>query len=277
MGEAIKAVATLASGQVWLTSVFLLSLRLGALLMFTPVLAPAAVPARVRALLVLGLAAALTQALPSASVPPEVHLLSQPGALFQAGFTELALGATMGVGIHLAFSAFTMAGRLLDVQIGFGLGQVIDPISNAQTPILATALNQVAVLLFFLVNGHHALLRGVAFSLERFPLGQPWPLHAAMGPILRQVGGLFTLALAMSAPVVVSILMVDLALGALARNLPQINMLTFGIPVKVVAGILALSLWFSGIGSAMTRVYGSIYQTWDAIFQVMPPPGEARR
>jgi flagellar biosynthetic protein FliR len=277
MGDAINAVASLASGQTWLMSVFLLSLRLGTLLMFTPVLASAAVPARVRALLVLGLAAVLSQAMPSGTAPQEAHLLNHPGALFQAGFTELALGATMGVGIHVAFSAFTMAGRLLDVQIGFGLGQVIDPISNARTPILATALNQVAVLLFFLVNGHHALLRGVAFSLERFPLGQPWPLQAAMGPLLRQVGGLFTLALALSAPVVVSILMVDLALGALARNLPQINMLTFGIPVKVVIGILALSLWFTGIGSSMTRVYGSIYQTWDAIFQVTPSPVEARR
>jgi flagellar biosynthetic protein FliR len=266
----------------WLTTVVLLSLRLVATFLMTPLLSAASVPVTVRVLLILSLAAALALALPGVSASGASTLLAIDGAaaLFQAGVTELALGATLALGILLAFAAFSVAGQLLGIQIGFGLGQVIDPASNAQLPILTSTFNQAAVLVFFLVNGHHALLRGLAYSLERFPLGRPWPTGAAFGPIVKEVAGLFSLGFALAAPVVFCILMVEVALGVVARNLPQMNMLAVGIPVKVVVGLLALALWFGGIGGVMTRVYSGIYRTWDAIFAVASAsaqtPGHAR-
>jgi len=272
MLPAIDALSPLSLSPTWLAKIMLLSLRLGTVLMMTPVLAAASVPARVRVLLVLGLSAALSLGLPSVTTVHTEFLVKHPGALIQAGFTELALGATLGLGIILAFSAFTMAGRLLDIQVGFGMGQTLDPLSNARAPIITTAFNQIALLVFFLVNGHHALLRGLAFSLERFPLGQPWPIETAVGPILKQVTGVFGLSFLLAAPVVFCILMVEMGLGVLARNMPQINMLVLGIPVKIVVGLLTLSVWFTGIGPVMTRVYGSIYQTWGVIFEPSPAP-----
>ena len=252
----------------WLMAVFLLSLRLSAVFLMTPLLAAASVPLTVRILLIVSLSAALHAAVPSASVPGSAAtVVDGAGSLFRAGLSELALGATLALGILLAFAAFSMAGELLGVQIGFGLGQVIDPTSNASVPILASAYSQLAVVLFFLVNGHHALLRGVAYSLERFPLGQPWPVAAALTPILKQVSGLFALGVALAAPVAFSILLVDMALGVIARHLPQLNMLTLGIPLKIVVGLLALSLWFGRIGGVMTRVYDGIYRTWEETFE----------
>ena len=62
---------------------------------------------------------------------PPAHRPQGRGALVQAVLLELGLGATLGLGIHLAFAVFSVAGRLLDVQIGFGLGQVIDPAGMA--------------------------------------------------------------------------------------------------------------------------------------------------
>jgi flagellar biosynthetic protein FliR len=250
-----------------LATVLLLSLRLAGTFVVTPILVPASVPLLVRVLLVLGLAAALTLGLPStASAPADQMTAAGVGALFQAGCSELTLGATLGLGILLAFAAVSLAGQLIGLGIGFGIGQVIDPTSNANMPVVTSTFNQVAVLVFFLVNGHHALLRGLAYSLERFPLGRPWPLEAAFVPVLGQIVGLFTLGFALAAPVVFCLLLVELALGVVARNLPQVNMLAIGIPVKVIAGLIALAFWSAGMGDVMTRVYASIYRTWDAIF-----------
>jgi flagellar biosynthetic protein FliR len=256
----------------WLTAVLLLSLRLAAVFLLTPILAAASVPMTVRVLLVLALAAALSLALPSEVVAARIgaNTLGSTGALFRAGFTELALGATLALGTLLGFAAFSMAGQLLGVQIGFGLGQVIDPASNANVPVLTSAFNQISVLVFFLVDGHHALLRGLACSLERFPLGQPWPIDAALRPIIGQVTGLFSLGFALAVPVAFSLLLVELALGVIARNLPQLNMLSLGIPLKVVVGLLALSLWFGGMHGVMTRVYAGIFRTWDTVFEGGP-------
>lgn len=275
MDGELSAIVPFPFGVAWTTTVFLLSLRLGAVFMMTPLLAPASVPVVVRIFLTLGLAAALALGLPAtvgfANEAATVRSLAEhPAGLIQAGLIELALGATLAVGIHAAFAMFAMAGRLLDIQIGFGLAQVVDPASNTQLPILSTAFNQTALLVFFLINGHHALMRGIAYSLERFPLGRPWPIEAAFAPIMKQMLGLFGLSFSLAAPVVFCILLVEMALGVLARNLPQMNMLTMGIPIKIIVGLVALSLWFTGVGSVMNRVYASIYTSWDATFAAAP-------
>jgi flagellar biosynthetic protein FliR len=250
----------------WITAVVLLSLRLAAVFTLTPLLAAGSVPATVRVLVVLGLSVGLTFGLPGPVSQLEVP--AGAGPMIQAGLSELALGFTLSLGVALAFAAFTMAGEIMGLQMSFGLGQVLDPISGARTPIIGTALNQLAVVAFFLGDGHHALLRGLAFSLERFPLGKPWPLAGAIGPVLEQVLALFTLAFALAVPVMFCLLLLELALGVMARNMPQVNMVFLGIPVKIVVGLLALALWLGGMGDAMSRVYASIYRCWDAVFSV---------
>jgi flagellar biosynthetic protein FliR len=255
--------AAISLDATWVTTVLLLSLRLAAVLAMTPLLAASSVPVVVRVLVVLGIATGLSLGVPPATVG------AGAGPLVAAGFTELALGATLGLGILVAFGAFSMAGELLGVQMGFGIAQVLDPASAGgagNVPLLSSAFNQVAVVVFFLLDGHHALLRGVAYSLERFPLGAPWPIRAAAGPVLGHVASLFGLGFALAAPVVITLLLVEAALGVVARNLPQMNMLAMGLPVKIVVGVLALWLWLAGIGDVMSRVYGSIFRTWNEIF-----------
>lgn len=260
---------TLLPNPPFVLAVFLLSLRLGAVFLMTPLLRAVNVPPTARVLLVFGLAAALALGLPAASAVPQA-LARDTGALFMASMAEVALGATLALGILVAFAAISMAGALLDVQVGFGMAQVVDPATRRQIPILTATFNQVGILIFFLVNGHHALLRGLAFSLERFPLGGSWSAQAASPIVLKQVAGLFGMGLSLAAPVVFCMLMVDLGLGVVARNLPQMNIFVVGLPVKIVVGMAALSLWFGGIGDAMSRVYSSIYNTWDALMTVAP-------
>lgn len=84
---------------------------------------------------------------------------------------------------------------------------------------------------------------------------------------------MFGLGLALAAPVVMCLLLVDLALGVVSRNLPQMNMLVLGVPLKVVVALAALSLWMGGVGHTMNRAFGSIYRTWDGIFATAPAPG----
>lgn len=263
--------AEIANGWAWavnawgwpsLSLVFLLSLRVAAVFLMTPVLYAIPMPTIVRLLLVLGMSFVIALGFSTAQDPAALD----PAALMIAVLTEIALGATLALGILLAFAAFDVAGRLLDIQIGFGIAQVFDPVSRRQVPVLSAVFSNVAVLLFFLVNGHHALLRGIAYSVERFPVGAPWALARASGPLFKQVGGLLSLGFSLAAPVVFCILMVELTLGVVARNLPQMNMFALGIPVKIVVGLVALALWLAGVGGVMSRVYQSIYTTWDAIF-----------
>jgi flagellar biosynthetic protein FliR len=185
-----------------------------------------------------------------------------------AMLTEAALGATLALGILLAFAAFSFAGTLLDIQIGFGMASVFDPVTHRQLTVLTNAFNQLAVLMFFLLNGHHALLRGIAFSLERFPIGHPWSIEPVFTVLMKKVGSVFGLGFALAAPVVCCLLLVEFALGVISRNMPQMNMFVVGVPAKIAVGLLALVVWHAGAGALMSQVYQSIYQGWDQIFSV---------
>lgn len=239
----------------------LLSLRVATIFGMTPLLYAMPVPARVKVLLVIALSIAIANGLAAQPVTP----LDTSNWLVSA-LREIALGATLALGVLLAFAVFTVAGQMLDIQIGFGLAQVFDPMNNKPSPILVSAFNTLAILVFFLMDGHHALLRGIAYSVERFPVGASWFISDAWVPIVKQVSGMFSLGFALAAPVVFSILLVELALGVVARNLPQVNMFSMGIPLKIVVGMAVVSLWFGLMGGVMMRVYATIYQTWDAIF-----------
>ncbi len=186
--------------------------------------------------------------------------------LLQALLRETLVGATLGLGILMAFAGFALAGRLVDVQIGFGLAQVFDPLTRARVPVLSSAFGLLAAVFFFLVDGHHAVLRGVAYSVERFPVGQGWQFTTAAEPLAREAAALFALGFALAAPVVLALLLVDFVLGVLSRNLPQLNMLVLGVPVKILAGLLALSVWAGGFGAPAARLYAEIHRTWTAWF-----------
>lgn len=248
--------------QAWVMTVLLVSLRLAAVLIMTPVLYAFPMPSTIRVLVVVALSVMLTMAFPGWRVDAQIGV----GEVFVAAVSELALGAVLGLSIMLAFAAFSVAGALLDVQIGYGIAQVLDPVTKRQVPILTAGFNLIAVVVFFLVNGHHALMRGLVYGFERFPPGRPWQIAQAAGPVLKQVAGLFTLGFALAAPVVFCILLVEVGLGVLARNLPQMNMFAMGIPVKILVGVSALSLWMLGAGDAMSKVYFSIFKTWEGVF-----------
>jgi flagellar biosynthetic protein FliR len=247
--------------DAWIKA-FLPSLRLAVVMAMTPVLYAMPIPGRVRALLVIGLSWTLAQLLPV----NHAVAYQEMGGLFQAACVEVALGIVLALGVLLAFAAFSLAGNLLDVQIGFGIAQVFDPVGNKSSPLLVSAFNYVAVVGFMLVDGHHSLLRALAYSFELFPAGAGWPLLLASGPVFKHASGMFVLGFALAAPVVFCILLVEFALGLVARNLPQINMLVLGIPAKIVVGFAVMSLWFAGMGGAMNRVYMGIFDMWGAVF-----------
>lgn len=252
------------AGEGWIVAVLLLSTRVAALLLSTPLLYAVTMPPLVRVLLVMALSSAI--ALPFARAVPALPADSM--ALAMALVREAALGATLGLGVLLAFAGFALAGRLLDVQVGFGMAQVLDPATRGRVPVLSSLFALLAAVFFFLVDGHHALLRGVASSIERFPPGQGAPIPAAA--VARELAALFALGFALAAPVVLALLLVEFALGVLARALPQMNVLLLGLPVKILAGLLALSVWVGGFGAPAGNLYAQIARSWTGWFAEAP-------
>jgi flagellar biosynthetic protein FliR len=252
--------------QPFVLLTFLISVRLAALLLLTPALFAASVPPTIRVLITVALSVDLALGI-AAGPRAEMEALPADQAGFVAAIlTEAALGATLALGVQLAFAAFSLAASLFDLQIGFGMAAVFDPVTRRQLPILTTMMNQVAALTFLLANGHHALLRGVAYCLERFPPGRAWAIEPLYGVLMKKVASLFGLGFALAAPVACCLLFVEFTLGVISRNLPQMNIFVVGIPAKLATGMIALAVWYGGAGALMGRIYQSIYSDWDQMF-----------
>jgi flagellar biosynthetic protein FliR len=250
----------LAFDTAWLTAVLLCSLRLSTILMLTPVLQALGLPVRVRILIVLAFSVTLVSGPrgPMAAMPSDL-----PG-LLAAGVNELLVGALMAYGIFAAFAAFSFAGNALDLQVGFNIASLFDPVTRSQSPLLASLLSMVAVALFFTMDAHHALLRGIGYSLERIPLGGPAP-HPDAALLTRQFGIVFTLGLMLAAPILFCLFLVELALAVLSRNLQQMNVFVLGAPIKIAVGLTLMAVMAAHIGSVARRIFDSIFTFWEAV------------
>jgi len=247
---------------LWGFCVFLLSLRIGTLFVLSPIWGVAGVPAPFRVLLVL----ALSGLLASATAARATALPTSLGGLLGAAASELVIGAVLAFGVFAAFAAFSLAGKVLDVQVGFGIGNVFDPVTHSQAPLLGTVLNLLAVVMFFAVDGHHMLLRGIAYSLEALPPGAMFtalPIDA----VLRQFGAMFALAVTLAAPVMFCLLVVDVGLAVVSRNLPQMNVFIVAVPLKIFIGLAMLAASAAYLGPVVARVFASIFTFWEALFR----------
>ena len=245
---------------LWLSAVFLVTLRMGPLFVMAPVFGSSNIPVRLRIFMVLAFAAALVSATGTASVAP----LASAGALMAAAASELVIGVALVFGVFAAFGAFLFGGRMLDIQIGFGVANVFDPITRSQGPLLGTALNLLAVVVFFALDGHHQLVRGVADSLTRFPPGRTLT-DLAPAAVVAQFGLVFAYGLMIVSPAVIALLLLDVGMTIAARTMPQMNLFVVAMPLKVVVGVLMLGLSMQYLAPAMRRIFDSIDLYWQRL------------
>jgi len=227
----------------WAVSVALLTVRLTVAVSLSPAFSSYGLPATFRVLLTFVLAAlAFSHRSPS---PAAAAWALEPALLLKPVVVEVFIGALLGLGVHVVLGALALAGRLLDVQIGFAIGSVFDPVTGASSNVLGALTVLIGVTLFVLTGAHLQLAALLAQSIDAFPVGQLPALNDPMQLVLA-AGSLFTLGLAFAAPVMVALLLTDLAIGVASRNMPQVNVLILAIPFKVIVGYLVLGLSVRG-------------------------------
>jgi flagellar biosynthetic protein FliR len=243
----------------WLVTALLLSIRFGAATMIAPVLGPTQIPAVVRVILALAFGGFLAAALPMQHLVPE-----STAQLVAAAAGELFLGLVFAFGFVVVYGATQLAGRTLDVQIGFGAANVLNPATQVISPLLGSVLGMVAVAAFLSLDGHLVLMRAMSVSVATMP---PGTFHNAIDPagILEYSAGVFLFALALAGPVMLMFLLSDLSMAVLARSMPQLNVFVLGFAVKIILGLTGLALSIRLSDAVLRGMFGSAFGYWDAV------------
>lgn len=245
---------------LWIVGTLLIAVRLGALLLLSPLFSLARLPAPIGLLLVLVMAVAINDTIDA----PSAVGVDGIAPLILAAVRELLLGALLAFGINCAFAAFSFGGRILDLQIGFGVASLVNPSTNEQSPLLGTVLLAVAVLTFFLLNGHHWLARGVLHSFHALPPGAPWRSFSA-AVVLQQFGLMFSFGFMLVAPVVAVLLLLDVAIAIASRSMPQMNIFMLSIPIKTIVGLAGLAMSAPYMKGLFARIFESIFTYWETL------------
>ena len=216
----------------------LIFVRITGIFMMAPIFGSRNVAGRIKASLALILAYILFPLVFDSRIPIPEHFLSY--LFVVAG--ELLVGLTLGFVSSLIFSAIQMAGQLLDMQIGFGIINIIDPLSGQQAPLVGNFKYILALLTFLATNGHHVVLSALFSSFKLIPITGVTVQVGIAEFMVDMISGMFVFALKVSLPVLLSLLITDMALGILARTMPQMNIFVVGVPGKIAIGIFVLSI-----------------------------------
>jgi flagellar biosynthetic protein FliR len=222
--------------------------RLAGLTLYAPLFGSARIPRRIRVMLVLVLAAGVT---PGVRLPQAMPDTIWGIALGIGG--EMAFGLAMGMVLSFVFVAVQWAGEIIGQQMGFNLGEVFDPQFGGQSSALGDLYFMFTLVVFLLIGGHRAMVRGVRASFDALPLFSVGVTQDVLTLILDLFRAATVLAFQIAAPVLVTLLVVDLVLGLIGRTIPQMNVMSAALSIRAGVGMLVVWIGLSLTGEVVGR------------------------
>jgi len=232
----------------WLLVLF----RLTGIFLFTPLFSSRVIPGNVKIILALGLSFCIFPMLLSVGKTSSVSVMAIAASglslwtVVPAVIGELLTGSVIGFAATMPLIGMQLGGRIASQQMGLGLAEVFSP-GAEQAGITSQFLYLLGLSIFLLLGGHRLLLEVLVGSFDHVPLGGVIAGEGVLRLVVGLFGAAFELALHVAAPLLALIFLQTLALGFIARTVPQLNILSIGFALRILAGGVTLTLVVSVI------------------------------
>ena len=176
---------------------------------------------------------------------------------------EAIIGIILGLTARFIFLAVEMAGQVISNAMGLSIAAIFDPDFGESTQI-ARFYGMAAMLIFLSMDAHHDLIYIFVKSYEWLPGGQI-SIKDLIPEVISVSGEMFLIALKISAPVVIAMLISHLLLGFIYKAAPQMNIFFIGYPVYIFVGFVVILMgipvltqviggYMNGIKDEMVRI-----------------------
>lgn len=203
----------------------------------------------------------------------DAQVIQMDGLYILLILRETLVGILLGFIAYLFFTVAQIAGSFVDMQMGFGVANVIDPMTGAQSPVLGNLKFFIAILLFLAMDGHHYLVHAIMNSYEWIPLDHVLFNQIYDGRIstflVEALGTVFVLAFQLAAPLIAALFLVDVALGMLARTAPQFNVFVIGLPLKNMIGFLVLLVMIPGVLYLFQQLFSHLFAAMNDLLMLL--------
>jgi flagellar biosynthesis protein FliR len=225
----------------WIAAIAQVGARVAGLLIMAPFFSHIAIPIRVKSALVVFLTILLYPVSGPRAIPSGI---AEWASTFLG---ESLVGFLIGLSAMLVFEAVQFAGQFLGVQVGLSLVSVLDPQTQAESPVLSMFLQTLLLLLFLEMNVHHWLLRALADSFRFLPIAHVALNGALVAEIFHAASAIWIVGVEIAAPVMAATMLADVVIAFLGKASPQMPVLFVGMPVKIILGLgtlyAALRFW----------------------------------
>ncbi len=185
---------------------------------------------------------------------------------------ELIMGMILGFTALLVFIAVQFAGEVIGIDIGFGVVNIIDPMSAEQISIIATFKNLIALVVLLMINGHHTILNALAASFDMVPLGGMMFTELLGRGLIAITSQVFVMAIKLATPVIAALFLTSLALGIVARTVPQMNVFIVGFPMKIGIGMGIIMLTLPLFQTILVKYFNGMAANFSLLLQQMYRP-----
>jgi len=250
---------------LYFTALILITIRIFCFFLVVSVFFPNGTPNTVKIGLTLVMAYVLIPGIDHSGI----HTINNNMSFIINCMNEAVAGLTLGFITNLCFMAVRVAGNLMDFQMGFSMMTMYDPNTSSNTTLMENLLYWFSLVVFFIVDGHHMLIKALMESFSVIKLGNFFLSQDSINLIIRVFIEYFGIALKIAIPIVLIIFITDLTLGLIGRTVPQLNLMILSFPIKILLGLatfcLALPIFlrviensFQGIPNAIQGFYKTI-------------------
>lgn len=197
----------------------------------------------------------------SYSLPvPDLRGYSSLLSFFLLAVKEFVIGLTLGYISYLITTSIYLAGQIIDMHIGFGMVNVFDPLTNIQIPVTANFYFILATLMLLVIDGHHLLIYTLCDSFTLFPVGSRIFIgQPMMDYVVNIFTSIFSVSFKIAAPVTCAILITDVALGIIAKAVPQVHVFIVGLPLKILVGLIVMAVTITAFRSIVHVLMGGMH------------------
>lgn len=245
----------------------LVLIRVSVILMMIPIFQSAQVNVRVRFGLGLAIAFVVWH------VVPPIAPLSGLGPLTAAVFSQALVGFVFGFVAFLVFVGIQFAGEVMDLQVGFSIVNVINPLTSQNVSVLGEFQLALGSLIYLTFNAHHLLFAGLAGSFNLVPLP-----YATIHPILETdvmtfFAQAFFMVFQIAGPIGIALFLTNVGLALMARVAPQLNVFAVGFPLQIMIGLSMMIISLPLLENVLPQVFSQTPRELDAVLRAMRTPG----
>lgn len=241
--------------------IFLLILvRMIGMFVAAPFFSSGVIPIRIRAVFAVYIAACIFPMVVN-------HIAEVPENMISYAIligSEALIGILIGFLLSIIFVAFQLAARFFSFQMALGIAQVIDPISQVGISLVGQLWTVMGIMIFIAINGPHMLIMA---TFESYKTAQVFEIiqdsRTVFIALADSMGAMFLVALKLAFPILITLFILSVTLGLLAKAAPQMNIFMLGFPIQIGVGFLIM---IAVIGAIAFGMSSALNKTFEGLF-----------